>query len=281
VCGSDNSANFRLQSMPIKLSQRRFRSQPLADLRIPLVDLLSTFENAACKDQRDRIFGLRSLALQCCQAQAIVDYSRPVLEVYNTAFTHHVEHHCTKFVLSTIDFMLLRDRYHLSAGESMKHSSESTSTVIYIQRRMRPLPEYPVFFYDAHGIVEEKTMKRYIDVLWRHLGIGCILTRSDLSEDHASNLITAWRALHKQQICNCVLYLRALLYVHQDRYLPISDTSFFLTDDGMFGFAPKEVRLGDIISRQVVLENTIFGDISTTELCITRRNLLKLVRYHS
>jgi hypothetical protein len=60
---------------------------------LPLLDLVDLFKNALCFDDRDKIFGLRSLGLPCCKNAVMTDYSMDREGVINTLLAHHEAQH--------------------------------------------------------------------------------------------------------------------------------------------------------------------------------------------
>jgi hypothetical protein len=79
------------KSLPARLLQLRNRVNSPA--LPPLVQVPFKFKEAACKDIRDKIFGLRRLSIDCCTTQLPVDYSWTATEVYQHAFRHYHEEH--------------------------------------------------------------------------------------------------------------------------------------------------------------------------------------------
>lgn len=59
----------------------------------PLLYLISDHANAQCMDERDRIFGLCSLAMPCCVEAVPVDYSRPYSQICDMVLAHHCTFH--------------------------------------------------------------------------------------------------------------------------------------------------------------------------------------------
>jgi hypothetical protein len=58
-----------------------------------LVDLCKEFRYSKCEDRRDKVFGLRAFALDCCKDAVPVDYTISLAEIswillFHTAFKH-------------------------------------------------------------------------------------------------------------------------------------------------------------------------------------------------
>lgn len=62
---------FRLRNPP-GYTMTGFRNRRISQ---PLFTLFSEYKTAECEDQRDKIFGLHSLAKDCCKKAVPVDYS--------------------------------------------------------------------------------------------------------------------------------------------------------------------------------------------------------------
>jgi len=85
--------------IPSKLYDQREKNK--TD-KIPLFDLVMMFGDNLCTDIRDRIFGLHSLAPQCCRDSTTVEYALPVSRKCEE-ITHHYlfEHYSVQKSLST------------------------------------------------------------------------------------------------------------------------------------------------------------------------------------
>ncbi|KAB8295104.1 hypothetical protein EYC80_007040 [Monilinia laxa] len=79
-------------SVPSRLSKRR---QEIRD-RVPLLDLFLTHSEALCTDQRDRFFGLYSLAKDCCTKATPADYRKSFFETISMVTMHHFKRHVDK-----------------------------------------------------------------------------------------------------------------------------------------------------------------------------------------
>jgi hypothetical protein len=87
-----------VSSVPFRLDMRRKKHQMAVlannnDDLLPLLDLVDLFKNALCFDDRDKIFGLRSLGLPCCKNAVMTDYSMDREGVINTLLAHHEAQH--------------------------------------------------------------------------------------------------------------------------------------------------------------------------------------------
>ncbi|PQE32955.1 hypothetical protein CJF32_00001424 [Rutstroemia sp. NJR-2017a WRK4] len=97
--GSDNGSFSLLQtleairnSVPARLSKRRQEIKK----QLPLLDLFLTHNEALCSDQRDRFFGLYSLAKGCCTAATPADYRKTFSETISSVTAHHFRRHADK-----------------------------------------------------------------------------------------------------------------------------------------------------------------------------------------
>jgi hypothetical protein len=87
-----------VSSVPFRLEMRRKKRQVAIlannnDDLIPLLDLVDLFKGANCFDDRDEIFGLKSLSPSCCRDAVKTDYSMTREEVINTLIAHHEAGH--------------------------------------------------------------------------------------------------------------------------------------------------------------------------------------------
>lgn len=60
---------------------------------IPLLDVVDLFKGSKCFDERDKIFGLRSLSPTCCRDAVPTDYSMTVEDVINALLAHNEVDH--------------------------------------------------------------------------------------------------------------------------------------------------------------------------------------------
>ena len=63
------------------------------ELLIPLFDLVCMYGESKCMDLRDRVFGLHSLAPQCCRKSTPVDYSTSLYNTCGKLLTHYLLEH--------------------------------------------------------------------------------------------------------------------------------------------------------------------------------------------
>ncbi|PVH77982.1 hypothetical protein DL98DRAFT_590703 [Cadophora sp. DSE1049] len=85
-------------SLALLVSRRNdsTKSPPEKPMEHPLLYLVSDHANAQCMDERDRIFGLCSLAMPCCVIAVPVDYSRSyseISEICDMVLAHHCIYH--------------------------------------------------------------------------------------------------------------------------------------------------------------------------------------------
>jgi hypothetical protein len=99
----------------------------LADIdspALPLCPLIHQFGHAKCEDVRDRIFGLHSLALSCCQKAIPVDYSCSVYSLTYKLLEHQCNHHSDTPGYSVFHNL---DELHQSLLEGAKQQVGSSS----------------------------------------------------------------------------------------------------------------------------------------------------------
>ena len=87
-----------IRSTPYRLDQERQRRAGVKH-EAPfqgqvLFDLLVTYQEAKCIDSRDKVFGLHSLAMPCCQVATPIDYSKSAFSVCGELLQHYfLRHH--------------------------------------------------------------------------------------------------------------------------------------------------------------------------------------------
>jgi hypothetical protein len=67
-----------------------------------ILTLMHNYKDAQCFDIRDKVFGLHSLALPCCREAVPINYSLDKTRLFGMVMIHHCIHHDQKEVLSTI-----------------------------------------------------------------------------------------------------------------------------------------------------------------------------------
>ncbi|KAF7870308.1 hypothetical protein EAF04_004054 [Stromatinia cepivora] len=100
-------------SIPSRLSQRR---QEIKE-RVPLLDLFLTHSEALCTDQRDRFFGLYSLAKDCCTKATPADYRKSFFETISMVTLHHFRRHVDK-----IDVLEKYEHFRQTLARTMPES---------------------------------------------------------------------------------------------------------------------------------------------------------------
>ncbi|TGO12189.1 hypothetical protein BTUL_0093g00380 [Botrytis tulipae] len=80
-------------SIPCRLHRQRKERQTHGEQAHPLLELLFTYSEAQCEDIRDKVFGLHSLAHDCCKREVPVDYGISVLEICSRVLNHHFSEH--------------------------------------------------------------------------------------------------------------------------------------------------------------------------------------------
>lgn len=110
-CGEiDGKVNRLAQTssrIPFLLNRQRDGN---ATREVPLFDLVLMFGKSLCTDIRDRIFGLHSLAPQCCSDSTPVEYAIPVSRKCEE-LTHHylIEHYSSQKARMDTSSLILTD----------------------------------------------------------------------------------------------------------------------------------------------------------------------------
>lgn len=106
------------KSMPVRLLRRRLGFVNFGDVKsrreVTLFELFSEYNDAECEDQRDKIFGLYSLAPTCCREANTINYSLAWKEVLGRLVSHQLD-------------------FHNSLMESLPTSGDQDFVVAYIQ----------------------------------------------------------------------------------------------------------------------------------------------------
>ncbi|KAI9642823.1 hypothetical protein NHQ30_008556 [Ciborinia camelliae] len=85
-------------SIPCRLHRQRKESRKFGEQAHPLLELLFTYSEAQCQDIRDKVFGLHSLAQDCCKREIPVDYGISILEICSGILhPHFCEHQSPLF----------------------------------------------------------------------------------------------------------------------------------------------------------------------------------------
>ncbi|CAG8977308.1 hypothetical protein HYALB_00012713 [Hymenoscyphus albidus] len=132
---------LRTGTIPQRLSKIRLLDGPELPSyeRDPhLLDLLFEFNESQCKDIKDRIFGLLSLASKYCRDSMPVDYSKSPFDVCQSALRHHLQYHCPEE--DTAASMKLA--YSANSVLQEEDSTFRQARVIYTIPFSTTLPEY-------------------------------------------------------------------------------------------------------------------------------------------
>ncbi|CAG8948652.1 hypothetical protein HYFRA_00001772, partial [Hymenoscyphus fraxineus] len=94
---------------PMKLIQQRV-AQSLTthgqNFTFSIVDLALSFSESECRDRRDKIFGLMSLANDCCKTHIHVDYSMTDLELCQSALDHYSKSHSPTKIVRRLEVVI-------------------------------------------------------------------------------------------------------------------------------------------------------------------------------
>jgi hypothetical protein len=228
-------------TLPAKLSQRRGETRMSNGTGATLLDLMAIFLHAACKDEKDKVFGLLSLSDSCCRDSMPIEYSRSAFDLYNKAFSHHAEYHlgAKNDHLHKATTLFLRHQLHEASKEHPRSLKDGVSTIIFTG-----------LLENIGGVIRDK-------------GIDF----PKILEDQLSNSATTWKlpyhnispwvgglsimklAGERQAIVDIFRALhetvRLPLQSHPGRYLKTIQVQSFLADDGTVGFVPPSVMGGD------------------------------------
>jgi hypothetical protein len=81
-------------SVAIKLCHERVDNKYLGkSSRDSILDIVKRYKDADCADARDKIFGLRELAINCCRTAVPVDYTCSAYVLCGTILNHHFTQH--------------------------------------------------------------------------------------------------------------------------------------------------------------------------------------------
>ena len=81
------------KSIPGRLNRQRIAGHSTDSEAQSLLDLLWTYKEARCIDPRDKVFGLHSLAGDCCKRAIRIDYAKTGFEIGGLLLEHHIFHH--------------------------------------------------------------------------------------------------------------------------------------------------------------------------------------------
>ncbi|PMD31844.1 HET-domain-containing protein [Hyaloscypha variabilis F] len=81
------------RSIPGRLHRQRIARGSEDSKAKSLLDLVMTYREAGCVDPRDKVFGLHSLAENCCWSAISVDYKKSAFEISGLLLGHHIFHH--------------------------------------------------------------------------------------------------------------------------------------------------------------------------------------------
>jgi len=90
IDGKVNRLSQTSSRIPFQLNRQRDRN---TIYKVPLFDLVLIFGKSLCTDIRDRIFGLHSLAPQCCSDSTPVEYAVPVSRKCEELAHHYLFKH--------------------------------------------------------------------------------------------------------------------------------------------------------------------------------------------
>ncbi|CAG8961592.1 hypothetical protein HYFRA_00006126 [Hymenoscyphus fraxineus] len=151
-----------------------------------LLDLLFEFNESQCKDIRDRIFGLLSLARKCCRDSMPVDYSKSPFDVCQSAFRHHLQYHCSRG--NTAIAMNLA--YSTNSVLKEENSTFCQARVIYTIPFSTTLPEYKRPFRFKTPFMQEE----YLD--WSLLYMGYLTKNNNPGEiETAYGMGRVWKRM--------------------------------------------------------------------------------------
>ncbi|KAL2067595.1 hypothetical protein VTL71DRAFT_2020 [Oculimacula yallundae] len=78
--------------------KRQYRNMSFVEKQLPLFDLCIQHGQANCMDARDKVYGLHSMAQDCCQEAIPIDYSKSLYAISAKVLAHYIEAHEPKDV---------------------------------------------------------------------------------------------------------------------------------------------------------------------------------------
>jgi len=232
-------------TLPAKLSQRRGETRMSDGTGATLLDLMAIFLHAACKDEKDKVFGLLSLSDSCCRDSMPIEYSRSAFDLYNKAFSHHKEYHlgAKNDHLYKATTLLLRHQLHEASKKHPICPKDGVSTIIFTGLlesisgviRDRGI-DFPIILEDQLSNSATTWKLPYHNIsTW----VGGLSVMKLAGERQA--VVDLFKALHKT--------IRRPLPSHPGRYLKAIQVQSFLADNGEVGFVPLSVMIGDQLLR--------------------------------
>lgn len=296
------------ETIPSQLERRRkVEKLQAGTIASPLLENFFTFKDAACKDSRDKLFGLYSLSMECCREHTPVDYFKTAFDLCNSALEHHIDEHVVD--KSMAERMRLAYEFHSAfsdfGGESIHWKTRDKVSEDAINQKSRQLHLIGTIIYVGplnHFPTRSEYMKMgsemrlsasnmwYLYCAVRYLRYPQSIYTLDVealagsyydvvaaqklrgpNSLRDSSALPILRDIHKwkkwipnlelSETCKEISkpsngqyglagYVSILYHIfrqHPDRYQPEFQVNYFIDNNGLIGFVPKEVRPGDII----------------------------------
>ena len=264
-------------TIPGRFSQRRFNAKSDDPEALPVLDLFITFKDSLCQDPRDKIYGLLSLARDCCKREIVVDYSNTPFEVCRVALEHHRCHQDTMNEAEIMEFnylihSLLGKSVHLQdLREAISATGEDGSTgvcvgsIIYTNpwsdspttspfnnkrfgRDISILPPYNLYFNRTYW-------KRSLSLSGVNQLPGVLILLPAYSSNDSPAMLLGYpdvvRMLPASYLTSRYLHKATEMLIDRAKHIGASSQpsqlKIFLTDNGLIGLSSGDVETGDIV----------------------------------
>ncbi|RDW57093.1 hypothetical protein BP6252_13839 [Coleophoma cylindrospora] len=242
-------------TLTTRLVQQRINLQTRS---FTLFWLLKTYQQAMCLDIRDKVFGLHSLAIECCRAATPIDYSKSSFRVCGELLHHYLLHHHHEAYSDTsgygyldvisesqLAYRLLTRNSYRSTSQAVKTQSTSLSIIKYESTSKQ------VEFIKAMGYVN---------------GAICLVAPMDLpSSDYIDVFLNP---VHRLQFTNQLA--DQLLYLYVQKYSTEAENTYILSDlqklksiHTTIAYATKEYTTKDVLPPSWILESFIQNDLDS------------------
>jgi hypothetical protein len=263
-----------------QLVQLRNKFQESETQTRPLVDLFTTFHDAKCDQDIDKIFGFHSLADPCCRKSVPVDYSKSTDEICRMAIYHHFLRHgvlsCDRMDLCRKVFgIVLGDKPALRSEETrfLESNSEIIEVTGSIQGKILYLsPTLDILACgDSSNLGRAPRLPRQLNRKLHNLLRSSIFLKlsSDISvvqhlRDRNSyadrhrlpykggdrcELVTSLEQLSPNEILQSIWFF--MIQGQNSAMCPWlpHETRLFIEENGMIGFAPSKSKRRDLVCR--------------------------------
>jgi Heterokaryon incompatibility protein (HET) len=269
------------RSLAGQLMQRR-KDFRLSRPRIyPLIDLVDTFHEARCSDNRDKIFGLLSLAQSCCRDQITVDYSKRLSVLCRDVLRHHFLHHLSS--VDPRDVIKLIRRIYLAVQGALprfrRGQSFSLAQNICLVPVMGTIKDPVKYLSPSLDVLKSADISHLGDprqligpyLLWKlkrlkapherkgilplDVGVVQFISEGYLPGDGARHIPKNYSFYHpfmdsclsSEECTEIIWFLMTCARNTSRRSWSSCKSRLFLGENGTVGFAAGETRIGDLI----------------------------------